>query len=129
MVWGLSEHGGGEVNMPAPDVLSTDFSLPESLARLERLQPLLESNGVKGEADRRVVDESITTLGDAGAFKIAQPRRNGGYETPVHAMLDVSAAVAEADGGTAWVVALFNISAWLVGLVEQHARDDVWAAN
>ena len=101
----------------------------ELLARIRELQPLIEKNAAQGERDRRVVEESITALTGAGAFKVAQPRRYGGYQTSVRTMLDVSAAVAEADGGTAWVVALCNICAWLTGLFSERAQDEVWGAN
>ncbi|SEF20031.1 Acyl-CoA dehydrogenase [Amycolatopsis pretoriensis] len=104
-------------------------TLDQLLARIADIQPLLERNAAQGEADRRVVEESIAALTDVGAFKIAQPRRYGGYGLPVRAMLDVSAAVAEADGGTAWVVALSNVCAWLAGLFSVQAQDDVWGAN
>lgn len=108
---------------------STVPDTEELLARIRELQPLLAANAARGEAERRVVEESITALTDAGAFKIAQPRRYGGYETSVRTMLDVSAAVAEADGGTAWVVALSNVCAWIVGLYPRQAQDDVWKDN
>ncbi len=99
------------------------------LARIADIRPLLERNAAQGEADRRVVEESITALTEAGVFKIAQPRRYGGYGLPVRAMLDVSAAVAEADGGTAWVVALSNVCAWMAGLFSRQAQDDIWGVN
>lgn len=111
---------------------SADTTIPTTdqiLARIADVQPLLEKNAAQGEADRRVVEESITALTDVGAFKIAQPRRYGGYGLPVRAMLDVAAAVAEADGGTAWVVALSNVCAWMAGLFSQQAQDDIWGAN
>ncbi|GAB3569338.1 acyl-CoA dehydrogenase family protein [Amycolatopsis endophytica] len=99
----------------------------ELVDRIRALQPMLAKNSAQGEADRRVVEESITALAEAGVFKIAQPKRYGGYETSMRTMLDVSAAVAEADGGTAWVVTLCNVCAWVVGLFPQQAQDDVWA--
>jgi alkylation response protein AidB-like acyl-CoA dehydrogenase len=102
-------------------------SADEIVGRVRDLQPVLAKNSAQGEADRRVVEESITALTDAGAFKIAQPRRYGGYETSMRTMLDVSAAVGEADGGTAWVVTLCNVCAWLTGLFPEQAQDDVWA--
>ncbi len=104
-------------------------TIEQILARIADSHPLLERNAAQGEADRRVVEESITALTDIGAFKIAQPRRYGGYGLPVRAMLDVSAAVAEADGGTAWVVTLSNVCTWLTGLFSRQAQDDIWAAN
>ncbi|MDF3312702.1 acyl-CoA dehydrogenase family protein [Rhodococcus sp. T2V] len=102
-------------------------SADEIVGRVRDLQPVLAKNSAQGEADRRVVEESITALTDAGAFKVAQPRRYGGYETSMRTMLDVSAAVGEADGGTAWVVTLCNVCAWLTGLFPEQAQDDVWA--
>ncbi|HEY0938292.1 MAG TPA: acyl-CoA dehydrogenase family protein [Trebonia sp.] len=99
------------------------------VARIRELQPLLAANSAQGEQDRRVVGESITALTKAGVFRVAQPRRYGGYETSMRTMLDVSSAVGEADGGTAWVVALCNVCAWLTGLFSERAQDDVWAAT
>ena len=96
-------------------------------ARVRELQPLLAKNSAQGEKDRRVVEESIQALTGAGIFKIAQPARYGGYQTSMRAMLDVSSAVAEADGGTAWVVTLCNVCAWIVGTFPGRAQDDVWA--
>ncbi|MGC0421023.1 acyl-CoA dehydrogenase family protein [Embleya sp. AB8] len=101
----------------------------ELLARIRDLQPLLAANSARGEQDRRVVEESITALTAAGAFKLGQPRRHGGNAGTVRRMLDVSAAVGEADGGTAWVVALCNICAWAAGLFPERAQREVWADN
>ncbi len=110
----------------------TDAAVPsavELVARVKELQPLLRQNAAQGEQDRRVVEESVQALRDAGILKIAQPKRYGGYETSMRTMLDVSAAVGEADGGTAWVVTLLNVCAWLLGTFPQQAQDDVWADN
>jgi alkylation response protein AidB-like acyl-CoA dehydrogenase len=101
----------------------------ELVARARALRPLLAANAGQGEADRRVVEESIQALTDAGLFKIAVPKRYGGYETSVRTMLEVSAAVGEADGGTAWVLALVNVCNWLIGLFPQQAQDDVFGAD
>jgi alkylation response protein AidB-like acyl-CoA dehydrogenase len=116
---------------PAP----TDFtpaavpSAEELVARARALRPLLAANASQGEADRRVVEESITALADAGLFKISVPKRYGGYETSMRTMLEVSAAVGEADGGTAWVLTLVNVCNWLVGLFPQQAQDDVFGTD
>jgi alkylation response protein AidB-like acyl-CoA dehydrogenase len=114
---------------PTESLTAAPVSLDELLVRIGDLTPLLAGNAAKGEQDRRVVEESITALTEAGMFKVAQPKRYGGYEASIHTMLEVSAAVAEADGGTAWVVALCNVCAWLVGLFPQQAQDDVWKDN
>ena len=101
----------------------------ELVARARELKPLLAGNAAQGETDRRVVEESIQALTDAGLFKISVPKRYGGYETSMRTMLDVSAEVAEADGGTAWVVTLINVCNWMVGLMPEKAQDEVFGAD
>ena len=104
-------------------------SAAELIARVRELQPLIRENAARGEQDRRVAEESIRALEKAGILKIAQPKRYGGYETSMRTMLDVSAAVGEADGGTSWVVTLLNVCAWMTGTYPQQAQDDVWGAD
>jgi alkylation response protein AidB-like acyl-CoA dehydrogenase len=101
----------------------------ELVNRVRELQPLIRQNAAQGEQDRRVMQESVDAIAAAGLFKIAQPRRYGGYETSMRTMLDVSAALGEADGGTSWVVTLLNVCAWITGTFPQQAQDDVWATN
>lgn len=109
-----------EETAPAPSTAA------EVIERVRQIQPLLAENAAQGEQDRRVVEQSIAALVGAGAFKVAQPKRYGGYESSMRAMLDLSGAVGEADGGTAWVVTLCNVCAWMLGLFPQQAQDDVW---
>jgi alkylation response protein AidB-like acyl-CoA dehydrogenase len=99
----------------------------EVLARIRELLPLIRKNAAEGERNRRVSDETINALKDAGAFRIATPRRYGGYETSLRTMLDVSALIAEADGGTAWVVTLSNVNAWSAGSQGGQAADELFA--
>lgn len=114
------------MSAPAARTVSVPSAL-EIVERVRQLRPMLAENAARGEADRRVVEDSITALTDAGVFKIAQPRRYGGYETSMRTLLDVSAAVGEADGGTAWVVTLCNVCAFMTGLFCEQAQDEVWA--
>lgn len=108
---------------PASTIVPTAGELVE---RARAIAPTLRANAAQGETDRRVVEESIQAMRDQGLFKIATPRRYGGYETSMRTMLDVSAAVGEADGGTAWVLTLTNVCSWIVGLYPEQAQRDVW---
>ncbi|AHH18566.1 putative acyl-CoA dehydrogenase [Nocardia nova SH22a] len=101
----------------------------ELVARARELRPLLARNAAEGEQNRRVSEESIQALTEAGLFKLAIPKRYGGYETSMRTMLEVSAAVAEADGGTAWVLTLTNVCNWMAGLFPQQAQDDIFGAD
>ncbi|MFL1380808.1 acyl-CoA dehydrogenase family protein [Nocardiopsis protaetiae] len=108
----------------APGTTAADL-----LDRVRELRPLLEKNAARGEEDRRVAEESITALTEAGAFRLTQPRRYGGYEAPMRTVLDVCAAVAEGDGGTSWVVSLNAVCQFMAALYPERAQDEVWGDN
>jgi alkylation response protein AidB-like acyl-CoA dehydrogenase len=104
-------------------------TVEELVARARELKPLLSKNGPPGETNRRVVEESIEAARQAGLFKVCTPKRYGGWEMNTRAMLDVSSAVAEADGGTAWVVNLNNICCWLTSLFPVKAQDEIFGVD
>src|SRR5215472_3499053 len=105
----------------------TEPTAAELMARARTLQPLLREHAAKTDADRRVPAECIDALGEAGLFRIAVPKRYGGYATTLRAMLGVSATVAEGDGSTGWVVALVNVCNWLAALFPERAQEEVFA--
>ncbi len=104
-------------------------SRDELVGRARSLAPLLKRNAAEGEQARRVTQESIDALADAGLFKLTVPKRYGGYETSLATMLDVCAEVGAADGGTSWVVTLLNAGAWMTSLFPVRAQDDVFGAS
>ncbi|MDA2892904.1 oxidoreductase [Mycolicibacterium sp. BiH015] len=106
---------------------TTEETVDDVLDRVGALQPLIRQHSVRNESDRRVSEEVIAALRDAGAFRLAAPRRFGGLEAGLRAMLDLSALIAEADGGTAWVTTLSNINAWSTCLYDPATVDEIYA--
>lgn len=104
-------------------------TVAELVARARELAPLIRKNAAAGETNRRVADESIEAVTKAGLMRVCKPRRYGGWEMSIRAMLDVSSTVAEADGGTAWVVNLANVCDRLAGLFPAQAQDEVFGGN
>ena len=110
-------------------VTETGVDAEELIRRATELQPLLAKNAAQTEADRRVPEENIEAIRDAGLFKLMVPRRLGGYETTIKTKMEVSAALAEACGSTAWVTGLTNVCGWLVGTLPDQAQQDVFGAD
>lgn len=116
----------------APTATTPTTSVPtraELVARATALQGLLREHAPRIEADRKVTDEVIDALTEAGLFKLTVPRRYGGYETDVRTVQDVSAAIAEGDGSTGWVVTLVSTCNWLTGLFSPQAQDEVFGVD
>jgi alkylation response protein AidB-like acyl-CoA dehydrogenase len=85
----------------------------ELVRRARELGPRLAANAAEAERARRIPEDSIDAVVEAGLFRITVPRRFGGYEVDLQTKLEVSAALAEGDGSTAWVVTLVNVCSWL----------------
>jgi len=110
-------------------VTETTVDAEELIRRATELQPLLARNAAQAETDRRIPEENIEAMREAGLFKLMIPKRLGGYETTIKTQLEVTAALGEACGSTAWVAALTNVCAWFTGLFCDQAQQDVFGAD
>ncbi|MEV0528830.1 acyl-CoA dehydrogenase family protein [Streptomyces sp. NPDC050439] len=101
----------------------------ELLDRATALKPLIAARARHGETERRLADEVVAELGDAGLFTLGVPKRFGGHEAPMRTWLEVCGTIAEADGGAAWVTTLFNAGAFSAGLFPEQAQEEVFGAD
>lgn len=102
-------------------------SVGEVLERVRALLPTIAEHSAENDRQRCVDLDVIEALREAGAFRIAAPRRHGGLEAGLRSMLDLSALIAEADGGTSWVTTLSNIQSWSTCMYPSHTVDEVYA--
>jgi 3-hydroxy-9,10-secoandrosta-1,3,5(10)-triene-9,17-dione monooxygenase len=105
---------------------------PDTATLIERaaaMRPILERNAEKTDLLRRLADENVQALKDAGLCRLMVPTRFGGFQTNVRAYIDVMAEVGRGCGATAWVASLINVCAWLASLFPERAQHDIWGAN
>ena len=103
--------------------------LAELLKRAEGLRPLLERNAETTDSLRRLPDEIVAALREAGLCRLMVPKRFGGYQTSIHTYIEVMAELGRGCGSTSWVASLINVCAWLAALFPERAQQDVWGAN
>lgn len=99
------------------------------VARARALRPLLRRNATQTDKERRVVEENIIALTEAGLFRLMLPKRYGGYQVSMRTNLDVISILAEGCGATAWVVNVLNNCAWIVGLMPTRTQDEIFGAD
>ena len=109
------------VGGPAPD--------PEFIARATQLIPLLRKNAAASEAQRKIVDETIAALDDAGLLDITRPRRFGGHACNMRTFLEVIAEVGRGDGAAGWNVGLLNVCTWFATLFSEQAQQEIFGPN
>jgi alkylation response protein AidB-like acyl-CoA dehydrogenase len=97
------------------------------LERTRALLPLLRENAPGCAEARRVVDENIEALTDAGVFRMTGGRHFGGYESSVATQWDVLAEIASACPSTSWVATILTAMIWNVGMFPDEAQEEVFA--
>jgi alkylation response protein AidB-like acyl-CoA dehydrogenase len=99
----------------------------ELVDRAEKLVPLIAAKAEWSEENRRIHDEIIDGLAQAGVFRMRRPARYGGHETDSRTLVDVIATIARGDGSTAWNVSVWLISNWIAAMFPDHVQDEVFA--
>jgi alkylation response protein AidB-like acyl-CoA dehydrogenase len=90
------------------------------------LVPLLQKHASWTEENRRLHDEVIEGLADAGVFKLRRPKRYGGYETDTRTLVEVATELAKGDGSASWVASVYWIPGWMACLFPDDVQDEVF---
>jgi 3-hydroxy-9,10-secoandrosta-1,3,5(10)-triene-9,17-dione monooxygenase len=98
-------------------------------ARVAALLPGIAARARDAEEERRVPEETMADLVDAGVFRMLQPKRDGGSESAPTDFFRVVRAVAGACGSTGWVTSVIGVHPWQLGLFPEGAQDDVWGTD
>ena len=105
---------------------STPVDRAELLARARALTPALLARAAETEAARRTSDETVRAMAEAGLFRILQPRRFGGYELDMRALIDITIELARGCASSGWVYAIGASHAYLAALFSIEAQEEVW---
>lgn len=101
----------------------------EVMSALTDLLPRIAQRVQETEELRRIPDETIAELVDAGVFRMLQPRRMGGLETHPLEYYAVVRAIAGACGSTGWVAGVLGCHPWQVAQYPQEAQQEVWGSD
>ena len=96
---------------------------------VRELLPVLRERAQETEDARRVPEESIKSLRQAGFFKLLQPSRYGGAETHPVEFYRAVRLISSACGSTGWVASVLGCHPWQLGLFDDRAQREVWGAD
>lgn len=101
----------------------------ELVSAARDLIPLLSANAARAATDRRLPDENVTAMREAGLLRLGKPIRFGGSAVNTRTQIEVFAELARGCGSSAWVATLFAGGAFGVGLMAEAGQRDVWGEN
>jgi 3-hydroxy-9,10-secoandrosta-1,3,5(10)-triene-9,17-dione monooxygenase len=102
-------------------------TLEEAVAIAQELAPRLRQRVAQAEAERRLPAENVRDLLDSGLIGLEVPKRFGGAELNLDALLEVTAALAEGCSSTGWVYALWGAHMWLIGQYPEAVQEEIFA--
>ena len=106
----------------------TDIPAREQLVqRASGLVPVLQKHAAWSEENRRLHEESIEALADAGVFRMRVPARYGGYESDTRTLVDVAAELGRGDGSAAWTASVYWIPGWMACMFPDQVQDEVFS--
>lgn len=79
------------------------------------------------DENRCMHEDAIDALTDAGFLKMRAPVRYGGFGSDMRTIVDVISEVGRGDGSTSWTLAMWALSAWMVGLFPDEVQDEVFS--
>lgn len=94
--------------------------------RVLALGDLFRRNAPEARKIRKVPQENIDALQEAGFFLALQPRRWGGHEVDPQDFFRMHLAIAENCMSTAWASGIVAVHAFQLALMDERAQQDVW---
>jgi 3-hydroxy-9,10-secoandrosta-1,3,5(10)-triene-9,17-dione monooxygenase len=101
----------------------------ELMAKATALVPLLRAKAAETERARRIPDEVIAAMEQAGLFRMRAPKRFGGHEADLRTYMDVVTELGRGCGSTSWISFISIATAWIAAQFSDQAQRDVFEGN
>ena len=109
-----------------PFTSTLELSRNHLLERAGALRPALKERARRAEEIRRVPDESVRDILDAGLHLIGVPRMFGGLDIDYGVGHEAGIELARACASTSWCYSLWVAHSWLVGYWPLQAQEEVF---
>jgi len=123
-VSGAAERVRAMPQSPANEQPAAGTSLTD---RIRAVLPLIEAAVPRTTAERRVSDEVIEALRQAGMWRVYVPREYGGAEESVLEVVRAIRMVARICPSTAWVIGVLSAHPFITSLYSRRMQDEFWA--
>lgn len=103
-------------------------SRADLVQRVTDIVPVLRANAQWGDQHRRLADESVAAMVDAGVLRMLVPAQYGGYESDMQTIVDVGIALGRGDGSPAFCATAWWAQCWAVAHFPDSVQDEVFAS-
>lgn len=116
--------------MSTPTANTTATSVgAQVLEAVEAALPSIAARTDEAETLRRLPEESVKELKEAGIFRLLQPKRHGGLEGDPRDFYSALLTLAATCGSTGWVTGIVGIHAWQLALFDDRLQQEIWGED
>jgi alkylation response protein AidB-like acyl-CoA dehydrogenase len=98
----------------------------DPLTAAQRLEPLVTALRSRLDRERRLPDQLVQAIGDAGLFGMWLPRALGGSERPPRVFLAVIEELSRQDGSVGWCTAIAAGHSRFAGALPRHSACEIF---
>ena len=106
-----------------------DLAALDPLEAARVLAPGIRERAEHIERERRVPDELVTSLAQAGLFRLCVPRTLGGREADVATLVQAIETIAQADGAVGWCVMIAATTGVLSAYLPEAAAREIYGGT
>lgn len=99
----------------------------ELVGRARELAPVLAKRAAAAEETRRLPDETIDDLANAGLLDVLVPRALGGAELGLDTFVGICREIGAGCLSTGWVTAVYGLHNWIFTLFPERAQREIFA--
>lgn len=118
-----------KIDLQTAPLASEPFDEQAFRAGIRAILPAIAARAADTERNRRVPEESIAELREAGLFKLTQPLEYGGYEQDFDLLNELIMEISAACASTGWVCGVFTCHQWMLATCEPQAQQDIWGSD
>ncbi|HWW65812.1 MAG TPA: acyl-CoA dehydrogenase family protein [Sphingomonadaceae bacterium] len=118
-----------KIALPADDVAARWAPGSTLTSRVAALLPRIAELAPETERNRRVSDEIIEALRQAGMWRVYVPREYGGTEESILEVVRAIRMVATVCASTAWVIGVLCAHPFITSLYSRKVQDEFWASG
>lgn len=99
----------------------------EAVARARAIAPVVAEHASTAESLRRLPENVVQAMVEAGLVRLLTPARWGGHELGFDTVVETIIEFAKADASAGWCYSFFNMHSWMLARFPEQAQRDVWA--
>ena len=101
----------------------------ELAARAEALRPFIEERAHQADQDRRLSDEVVEAMVDAGLFHAVQPARFGGSELDHATIVEITSIISKSCASAGWILGNFICHQYMLANWPKEAQEEIWSPS